>query len=133
MEELHVTRAHWRKMRRHVSAAAPLEACGLLAGRDAEVQRVIEMRNALQSPVRFKLDPREQLRAFDQIEAEGMELLGIFHSHPAGPETLSATDVAESAYDVVHVVWSRPRRAWKARLFRIKDQVAVEVALRVLS
>ena len=37
----------------------------------------------------------------------GSMLIGIFHSHPAGPETASVTDIAEAAYEVVSVIWSR--------------------------
>ena len=119
-------------MRRHVHAAAPLEACGLLAGRRARVEAVLALRNQAQSPVRFLLDPQEQLHAFDWIESQGMDLLGIFHSHPAGPESASATDIAEAAYPVVHVIWSRPQGEWRPRGFWIEGQQAIEVALQIV-
>jgi proteasome lid subunit RPN8/RPN11 len=129
---LELASTHWQAMSRDVVAAAPLEACGLLAGRIRRVELVLEMRNVLESRVRFQLDPREQLQAFDQIERRGMDLLGIYHSHPAGPEEVSPTDVAESAYDVVHVVWSCPHGIWNGRGFRIRGGKAVEVELRVV-
>jgi len=119
-------------MLHHVDSHIPLEACGLLAGTDNRVEKVIEVRNQAQSPVRFVMDPYEQLKACDWIESNGLDLLGIFHSHPAGPETASATDIAEAAYEVVHVIWSRFEDQWQARGFWIEDGEASEVSLRII-
>ena len=119
-------------MLQHVSGNTPLEACGLLAGKDDRVEKVILVRNQAQSPVRFVMDPYEQLAAFEWIESQRLELVGIFHSHPAGPETASATDMAEAAYEVVHVIWSRTNGTWKARGFWLENGQAREVPLLVL-
>ena len=77
------------------------------------------------------MDPYEQLQAFDWIDSQGLELIGIFHSHPAGPETVSATDIREAAYEVVHVIWSRTGGIWKMHGFWIESGQAVEVGLSV--
>jgi proteasome lid subunit RPN8/RPN11 len=126
LRELHV-----REIIDHVSAQAPLEACGLLAGQGDRVEKIFFVRNQAQSPVRFVMDPYEQLRAFDWIDSNGLELVGIFHSHPAGPETASPTDIAEAAYDVVHVICSRTNGQWKLRGFRIENGAASEVTLKI--
>ena len=115
----------------HVTHHAPLEACGLLAGTGNRVEKVMGVRNQAQSPVRFVMDPYEQLKAFDWIESNGLDLLGIFHSHPAGPETVSATDVAEAAYEVVHVILSYTGAQWQARGFWIANDKASEVTLQI--
>ena len=130
--QLTLNREHWQQMLHHVDSHIPLEACGLLAGTDNWVEKVIEVRNQAQSPVRFVMDPYEQLKAFDWIESNGLDLLGIFHSHPAGPETASATDIAEAAYEVVHVIWSRIEDRWQARGFWIENGEAIEVTLRII-
>jgi [CysO sulfur-carrier protein]-S-L-cysteine hydrolase len=123
---------HWLEMLEHVDGHAPLEACGLLAGKDDRVEKVILVRNQAQSPIRFVMDPYEQLRAFAWIDSNGLELLGIFHSHPAGPETASLTDIAEAAYEVVHLIWSRNQNEWKARGFWIENGSVTEVALQII-
>ncbi|HEX5837449.1 MAG TPA: M67 family metallopeptidase [Anaerolineales bacterium] len=119
----------YREMLEHVSQQAPLEACGLLAGRDARVEKVIPVRNQAESPVRFVMDPYEQLQAFEWIDLHSLELLGIFHSHPAGPQTVSATDIGEAAYAVVHLIWSRSGDAWNVRGFWIEQGQVQEVTL----
>ena len=120
-------------MRRHVIAQAPLEACGLLAGKQNAVEAVLKVRNAEQSPVRFHMDPQEQFNAFEWIEANGLELVGIYHSHPSGPETASVTDIAEAAYEAVHVIWSRSKQAWKARGFWIEAGEVTEVNIQIVN
>jgi [CysO sulfur-carrier protein]-S-L-cysteine hydrolase len=116
----------------HATHHAPLEACGLLAGKGNRVEKVIGVANQAQSPVRFVMDPSEQLKAFDWIESNRLDLLGIFHSHPAGPEAVSATDIAEAAYEVVHIVLSRNRDTWKARGFWIEHRSAREITLQIV-
>jgi proteasome lid subunit RPN8/RPN11 len=127
-----ISRKHWQEMLEHVHKHVPLEACGLLAGRHDRVEKVITVLNQAQSPVRFVMEPYEQLQAFDQIDSSGLDLLGIFHSHPAGPETVSATDIAEAAYEVVHIIWSRTLDHWQARGFWIEDGSATEVPLQIV-
>jgi proteasome lid subunit RPN8/RPN11 len=124
---------HWQTMRRHVSAQAPLEACGLLAGKQNSVESVLRVRNAEQSPVRFRMDAQEQYHAFEWIDAQGLDLVGIFHSHPSGPETASPTDISEAAYEVVNIIWSRKKQIWTARGFWIEKGLVTEVDLQVMT
>ncbi len=131
MQRLILSRQHWREMLDHVDQQVPLEACGLLAGKNDRVEKVILVRNQAQSPARFVMDPYEQLQAFDWIETNGLDLLGIFHSHPAGPETASATDIAEAAYDVVHLIWSHKKNRWQVRGFWIENGRVSEAALQI--
>ena len=118
-------------MLEHVTRHVPLEACGLLAGNNDRVEKVIFVRNQAQSPERFVMDPYEQLKAFDWLEANSLDLLGIFHSHPTGPETASPTDIAEAAYEVVYLIWSRNEEIWKLRGFWIENGRAIEVSLLI--
>lgn len=130
--QLKLNHEHWDRMRIHVEACAPLEACGLLAGKDDWAREVFLITNQAQSPVRFRMDPVEQLDAFNRMESRGLDLLGIFHSHPAGPETVSPTDIAEAAYPVVQLIWSRPNGIWKARGFWIENGQTTEVKLQLI-
>ncbi len=131
ISQLLLLQTHCNEMIRHVEAQKPLEACGLLAGKNNRVEKVIFVRNQAQSPVRFVMDPYQQLGAFEWIESHALELVGIFHSHPAGPETVSATDIAEAAYEVVHIIWSRPSGQWEARGFWLENGGATEITLLI--
>lgn len=88
----------------HARRGAPYEVCGLLAGRtegDAHaIERVFEVRNAHPRPIgEYQLDPAEHLRLTLHVEDElGLDVLGFYHSHPAGPARFSATDAARATW-----------------------------------
>lgn len=132
MQTLTLTKEQTQKMIAHVESHLPLEACGLLAGYDSKVESVIEVTNQAQSAVRFVMDPIEQLNAFEWIDSNGLDLIGIFHSHPTGPETVSPTDIAEAAYAVVYVIFARVGGTWRARGFWIADNEFREVLLQII-
>jgi proteasome lid subunit RPN8/RPN11 len=116
-------------MRGHVARCAPLEACGLLAGKVDQVQAVLRMENAANSRVRFRMVPEKQWQAFCWIEAQGLDLVGIYHSHPAGPPEPSPTDIEQATYPVVHVIWAPQGGRWQARGYTISGQGVSEVRL----
>lgn len=132
ISRLTLSRQQVREITDHVSRHAPLEACGLLAGKHDRVEKVLFVQNQAQSPVRFVMDPYEQLSAFDWIDSNNLSLLGIFHSHPAGPETASPTDISEAAYEVVHVVCSQKNGEWKLRGFWVENGKTTEVTLQIV-
>ena len=132
MHSLTITKEQYEKIIAHVDVHAPLEACGLLAGHDSKVEAVLEVTNQAQSAVRYEMDPIEQLNAFEWIESNGLELIGIFHSHPTGPETVSPSDIAEAAYAVVQVILARADSMWRARGFWIEDGSYHEVTLQII-
>jgi proteasome lid subunit RPN8/RPN11 len=129
---LTLKRAHMFAMQRHINFMAPLEACGLLGGNQWVVELVLPVKNADESRVSFTMEPRAQLRAMEQIESEGMEMVAIFHSHPKGPSMPSSTDIEKAVYPLVNIIWSKVGRRWQARGFWIEAGQAVEVPLTVL-
>ena len=131
MQSLILAKEQLKSMIEHVNAHAPLEACGLLAGKDSTVEKIFFIQNQAQSAVRYVMNPMEQLAAFEWIDSNSMDLLGIFHSHPSGPETVSPTDIAEAAYEVVYVIFSRTDKDWHARGFWIKDNDYTEITLQI--
>ena len=74
----------------HARAEAPNEACGLIAFRDGVAERYLPGENALASPYRFELRPRDPADFF--LEDEGYEL-AVFHSHPETEPRPSRTDM----------------------------------------
>jgi len=119
-------------MQRQVAAEAPIEACGLLAGIQDEVQRVVPVPNALHSATRYRFGPYEQLAAFEQIEQSGLEILAIYHSHPKGPPHPSPTDIDEASYPVVYVIWSQAEDGWQARGYWIENGAFSVIPLEVI-
>ena len=80
----------------HCRRELPNEACGILGGRDGRVGSVHPVKSASPSPSRFVMDPKGQFRALEEVSRAGLELLGIYHSHPGGPAEPSGIDLEEA-------------------------------------
>jgi len=118
----------------HVLQGFPNEACGLLAGHildgtgDAAAQTFYPMTNADASPVTYRLDPKEQLQAFDLIEGSGLDLVGIVHSHTHSEAYPSETDRKQAFYPDAHhlLVSLSDRNNPVLRAFTIHDGLVEE-------
>ncbi|MDQ1301752.1 MAG: hypothetical protein QG637_1674 [Chloroflexota bacterium] len=115
----------------HARAGFPEEVCGIISGRDAVAVALYRGRNVSTTPrVAYELDVETLARqiAFDDL---GLTLAAIYHSHPAGPEIPSATDIARATYpDSVYLICSCADRARPSlRGFKIVAGQAWEVAL----
>lgn len=93
----------------HAREDAPLEACGVLAGeRDAETgdARAVSAHrapNAAEAPrVAYEIDPEALLSLVETIEGAGREVVGFYHSHPAGPPHMSERDRREATWEGYH-------------------------------
>jgi proteasome lid subunit RPN8/RPN11 len=139
MQTLTLSRTLLDEMLAHVAGLWPEEACGLVGGRsgrggrDGRAVRLYPVENMRHSPVAFEMDPLQQIRAMLAMEAEGLELIAIYHSHPDGPARPSATDVANAYYpDAVQLIISLADRARPSvRAFTIVDGVVAEAAWSV--
>ena len=119
----------FEEMVEHGLRGFPNEACGLLAGKDGEPVKFFAMRNLDASPVSYRLDPKEQLRVFDEMDEEGWDLLGIFHTHTHSEAYPSDTDMKLAFYpEALYLVMSLSDREHPdLRAFRIlEDEVEEE-------
>lgn len=107
----------------HAVASTPAEVCGLLAGRQARIEKVYRMTNtAPDSSDSYLMDPAEQLRVLKEIRRAELELLGIYHSHPVSAAYPSPRDVELAFYpEAVYVIVSlKAKDKPVVRAFRIK-------------
>jgi len=76
----------------HARREAPNECCGLLAGRDGLVARQFAIASDRKSPIRYFMNPKEQVSALRAIRESGLDMLAIYHSHPTSDAWPSAHD-----------------------------------------
>ena len=126
---MRLTQAQYDQIVAQARADAPLETCGLMAGRDGQVECVLPVPNVLRSPVTYRMDGQEFA---DAMIACGFEPLAIYHSHPAGPPVPSPTDIAQAFYpDSIYIIISLAQEPPSVRAFRIVGGVVSEVELQV--
>ena len=106
----------------HARAGYPNEVCGLIAGRQGMGLVVFRGQNVAPAPrVSFELDAQTLLRQME-FEEQGLELVAIYHSHPAGPEEPSPTDVVCAFYpEAAAIICSLAGADPRLRAFSIVD------------
>ena len=143
----------------HAQQGNPDEVCGMLAGRDGRAERVFRVRNTADEvtadsgvfrdratgvaapgrrAVHYYMDPRDQLRVYNEIDELGLDLIGYYHSHansearPSPTDVRLATDLA-SFYVLVSLTDTShpPVRAWRITKADPMDEIGevVEVDL----
>ena len=92
----------WQTMVLHAERTYPNECCGALLGYAAADRRVVNqaiaMENSWQGEQgdRYQIRPEDLLSADKTARSQGLELVGIFHSHPDCDAYFSETDLKNS-------------------------------------
>lgn len=123
-----LTSALHTEIRAHGAASYPHEGCGLLLGEVVDGDNVARAARPLpnawpvesEKPERFRIDPADWLAVELEAAAEGLDVIGIFHSHPDHPPVASPRDrewaaFAGYSYLITQVVDGRPAlsRSWQ--------------------
>ncbi len=125
---LRLTRSQLQAIEDHGASAYPDEGCGLLLGRHENgfniVAGIFPTENAWavpeERPVRFLIPPVAMVQAELAAAAQGMDVIGVFHSHPDHEPVASARDLAWAtwpgySYLITAVRAGRPAesRSWQ--------------------
>ncbi len=110
----------------HGEKLYPEEGAGLLLGSiegdHREARRVLPMPNHFEPNERghrYRLDPQEILQAEELAEQLGLEVIGVFHSHPDHPPAPSQYDLEWAVPWFVYLITSieggaaSKSRAWR--------------------
>lgn len=92
----------------HAREEAPRECCGLLVGKGESIVRSVRARNRDAKATRYLIDPEDHFAAIRGARADGLEVIGAYHSHPSSEAVPSPTDVADanSGSDFLYVIVS---------------------------
>jgi proteasome lid subunit RPN8/RPN11 len=126
LTDLRLSRDLVAEMIEHSLSGRPNEACGLLGGKDGTANKLFPMTNAAASPVRYALDPKEQLQVYRELDRAGLELSGVFHSHTRTEAYPSPTDIRLASEDVPYVIVSLAEEPAVVRAFRISKEYWID-------
>lgn len=83
------------KITAHLEAAYPEEGAGFLLGAAGEVREIVALPNARENEARhnrYLITPEDYLKAEMKAAELGVDLIGVFHSHPDCPNEPSEFD-----------------------------------------
>lgn len=115
-----IVRSAYEGIIKHAESGYPNEVCGVLIGKDGEITNFKECRNLNQERARdrYELDDRSFNEADNWARSNGMDILGIYHSHPDHPSEYSEFDRARAWPKWVYAILSiyggkyKDGRAW---------------------
>jgi proteasome lid subunit RPN8/RPN11 len=117
----------------HARRERPLECCGILSGRDRTIQKAFELQNAEKSPVLYSMSPRDQLKVFEEMEKESMEMIAVYHSHPHTIPFPSETDVKLAFYpDISSIIISLKEEDPIMKAFQIGKEAIYPEEIEVI-
>jgi proteasome lid subunit RPN8/RPN11 len=91
---MRIARELYEQIVEHARAEAPNECCGIVAANgDGSAARVVPATNKHASPLRFEIDGLELMGILDALDADGLEVGAIYHSHTRTAPEPSQTDV----------------------------------------
>ncbi len=123
----------FQRMVAHALREAPLECCGILAGKGRTVRRMFEMRNADGSRITYLIAPEEQFAVFREMERECLDMVAIYHSHPHTIPFPSERDVRLAFYpDVACIIISLKDGETSVKGFRIGKEAIYIDPIRVI-
>lgn len=119
-----ISKSVYDGMAKHAESGYPNEVCGVLIGKENKITEFRECRNLNQERARdrYELDPLSFKEADEWARLNGMEILGIYHSHPDHPSRPSQFDRDRAWPDWVYVILSiQSGKHHDGRAWVIKD------------
>jgi proteasome lid subunit RPN8/RPN11 len=131
MKAIFLTAAQLTKLLEVAKDALPNESCAFLLGHNDRVAKILPMRNIDESPVTFSIEPTDLIYAYNLAESKGMDVIAIFHSHPAKAWP-STTDMKFMEINpVIWVIYSTTQNQLKA--FVYDDDFIKEIDIRIIT
>ena len=86
-----------QSLEQHANVQSPLEACAILFGtsndKTWETTDIFLTENIDKSEVNFTISNKQLMEGYTIAEDKGLDIVGIFHSHPNSQPSPSNTDI----------------------------------------
>jgi proteasome lid subunit RPN8/RPN11 len=125
------------QIHRHLESGYPNEACGVMLGKNGVVTEIVSADNERTDSARnrYLIDPLAYMKIERGADQRGLEVLGIYHSHPDVAARPSQFDLDHAwpnfSYLIVSVVKGKAveSNSWRLRDDRSAfDHEAVEIS-----
>lgn len=135
--QLVLTEAQRQLLSKEALRASPNESCALLFGKKENNKMVIKevflTKNIEESPVNFTISNEQLIHGYKEAEEKGLDVIGIFHSHPNSEPYPSTTDKKFMEINpVAWVIFSDISKGFKAYMYE-SDIIEIPIVTEAFS
>ncbi|RMA97003.1 Mov34/MPN/PAD-1 family protein [Hydrogenothermus marinus] len=119
---LKIKKEHIEQIKKQGEKGYPYEICGFLIGKidyENNIREVLEVfqvenQNKERANDRFEIDPKDYLKVEEYADKNGMQIVGIYHTHPDHPDRPSQTDLMFAQPDMSYIIMSIENGKYKS-------------------
>jgi [CysO sulfur-carrier protein]-S-L-cysteine hydrolase len=105
----------------------PNESCAILLGKKSKtksiVQRILPMNNSYHSSIEFNIDSDDLYEAYNKARIMNLDILAIFHSHPAQPIPSTKDKIFMLINPIIWLIYSTSSHTFKAFIIDKEDEI----------
>ncbi len=109
-----IKKEHIDEIKKQGEKGYPFEICGFMLGnidyendiRDVKEIYQVENQNKERANDRFEIDPKDYLKVENYADSKGIQIIGIYHTHPDHPPRPSQTDLMFAQPDMSYIILS---------------------------
>ena len=127
--------SHLKELAKLAISSLPNESCALLLGKRSDTKHVVTsilpMNNSSHSSIAFNIDPDDLYKAYNKARLMKLDIISIFHSHPAPPIPSETDRIFMLLNPVIWIIYSTSLHTFKAYIYDNLDQLR-EISIRLI-
>jgi len=128
-----ITQHQYDVIMRHLQESYPYEAGGILAGVNNEIRGVMPILNQdMDNPKKsFGITSRDIERGYIFAKKNGLQFMGVYHSHPRGDAYPSDQDMKNNQ-KYLFIISLKDRYNPEFRAFGVENRVPIPIPIKII-
>ena len=118
---------HLNALERLAVKTLPDESCAILLGKKSNtksiVQYILPMNNSSHSSIEFNIDSDDLFQAYNKARGMNLDILAIFHSHPAQPIPSTKDKIFMLINPIIWLIYSTSSHTFKAFIIDKEEEI----------
>jgi proteasome lid subunit RPN8/RPN11 len=127
MEYLLIHHSQLDELEKLAVTTLPNESCAILLGKKSKtksiVQHILPMNNSYHSSIEFNIDSDDLYEAYNKARIMNLNILAIFHSHPAKPIPSTKDKIFMLINPIIWLIYSTSSHTFKAFIIDKEDEI----------
>ena len=127
MEYILMDVSHLNALEKLAVKTLPDESCAILLGKKSNtksiVQYILPMNNSSHSSIEFNIDSDDLFEAYNKARGMNLDILAIFHSHPAQPIPSTKDKIFMLINPIIWLIYSTSSQTFKAFIVNKEEEI----------